>query len=80
LLLTEGQMTDHKDDRILLDPLPPASNLIADRGDDSNWFRQALNERGITPCIPPTKSGRIPILYKKCITAIASNLAFYLKE
>lgn len=42
LLLTEGQMSDHKGARMLLDALPTASALIADRGYDSNWFRAAL--------------------------------------
>ncbi len=30
--------------------------MIADRGYDSNWFRNCLAERGTTPCIPPTKN------------------------
>jgi transposase len=38
LLLTEGQMSDHKGARLILDALPPAQSLIADRGYDSNWF------------------------------------------
>jgi transposase len=63
LLLTEGQMSDHKGARIMLDALPPASTLLADRGYDSNWFRQALIDRGTEPCIPPTKSRQQPISY-----------------
>jgi transposase len=46
MLLSEGQMSDHKGARFMLDALPPASALIADRGYDSNWFRQALTARG----------------------------------
>ena len=30
--------------------------LLADKGYDSDWFRAALTERGITPCIPPRKN------------------------
>jgi transposase len=63
LLLTEGQMSDHKGARIMLDALPSASTLLADRGYDSNWFRQALIDRGTEPCIPPTKSRKQPISY-----------------
>jgi transposase len=63
LLLTEGQMSDHKGARIMLDALPSASTLLADRGYDSNWFRQALIDRGTEPCIPPTKSRQQPIPY-----------------
>ena len=33
-----------------------AQELIADRGYDSSRFRNALSARGITPCIPSTRS------------------------
>lgn len=67
LLLTEGQMSDHKGARLMLDALPPASALLGDRGYDSNWFRQALADRGIEPCIPSTKSRKIPLPYNKLL-------------
>jgi len=41
--------------------------LIADRGYDSNWFRQALVDRGTTPCIPPTRSRKKPPDYDKTL-------------
>ncbi len=53
MLLTEGQMSDHKGAFLLLSALPNAKELLADKGYDSDWFRAALAERGITPCIPP---------------------------
>jgi transposase len=56
-------MNDHKGARLLLDTLPPATALIADRGYDSNRFRKALIDKGIDPCIPPTKSRKQPIAY-----------------
>jgi transposase len=65
LLLTEGQTSDHKGARLLLGVLPPACTLIADRGYDSTWFRQALHERGITPCIPSTRSRKREIPYDR---------------
>ena len=70
MLLTEGQMNDHKGARLLLPALPPAQELLADRGYDSTRFRQALQARGIAPCIPSTKSRKVPIphdaeLYKQ---------------
>ncbi|KAK0338579.1 hypothetical protein LTR94_038098, partial [Friedmanniomyces endolithicus] len=40
----------------LLDELPKAQWLLADRGYDADWFRDALQEKGITPCIPGRKS------------------------
>ena len=67
LLLSEGQMSDHKGARFILDALPQATSLIADRGYDSNWFRRALIDRGIQPCIPPTRSRKAPIPYDKTL-------------
>lgn len=61
LLLSEGQMSDHKGAGLILDRLPGAEVLIADRGYDSNWFRAALCEKGIEPCIPSTRSRKQPI-------------------
>ena len=52
LLLTEGQVSDHKGAAFLIDALPPAARLIADRGYDSDSYRRALRDRGIEPCIP----------------------------
>jgi transposase len=65
LLLSEGQMSDHKGAKLMLDVLPSASSLLGDKGYDSNWFRKALADRGIKPCIPPTKSRKQPIGYDK---------------
>ncbi|MCP5074201.1 MAG: transposase [Rhodobacteraceae bacterium] len=53
LLLTEGQQSDHKRAATLLPDLTPASELIGDKGYDSDAYREALITRGITPCIPP---------------------------
>jgi transposase len=61
LLLTEGQASDHRGAVLMLPKLPPAKELVADRGDDSNPFRAALVERGITACIPSTRSRKVPI-------------------
>jgi transposase len=61
LLLTEGQASDHRGAALLLQKLPPARELIADRGHDSGHFRAALAERGITACIPSTRSRKVPI-------------------
>ena len=63
LLLSEGQMSDYKGAFLLLDALPKASELLGDRGYDSNWFRAALIERGITPCIPPRSNRKVQIDY-----------------
>lgn len=52
MLLSEGQMSDYKGAALMIDALPRAKALLADRGYDADWFRAALTERGITPCIP----------------------------
>nr|WP_245444723.1 transposase [Microvirga sp. KLBC 81] len=67
LLLSEGQMSDHKGARLILEALPTGATLIADQGYDSNWFREALADKGITSCIPPTKSRKAPIAYDKAL-------------
>jgi transposase len=67
MLLSEGQMSDHKGAALLLPALPPARELIADRGYDSNNFRVALTGKGITPCIPSTRSRRRELPYDKVL-------------
>ena len=67
MVLSEGQMSDHKGARLVLDALPPARCLIADRGYDSAWVREALAARGITPCIPSSRSRKRPYPYDKTL-------------
>ena len=42
MLLSEGQMSDYKGAALIIDALPPAKKLLADRGYDADWFCQAL--------------------------------------
>ena len=60
-------MSDHKGARLILDALPPAKALLADRGYDSNWFRAALVKGGCKPCIPSTKSRKVRLPYDKTL-------------
>jgi transposase len=64
MLLSEGQMSDYKGARLIVDALPPARHLLADRGYDADWFREALRDKGITPCIPPRKTRNKKISYE----------------
>jgi transposase len=48
--LSEGQMSDYKGVPLMIVPCPDA--MLGDRRYDADWFRQALIERGIAPCIP----------------------------
>jgi transposase len=61
MLLSEGQMSDYKGAALMLDALPPAKEMLGDRGYDANWFRDALAERGIAACIPSKANRKIPI-------------------
>ncbi len=61
LLLTEGQVSDYKGAEAMLGDLPQAKLLIADKGYDSNWFRDALRLLGIRACIP-SRSNRKRII------------------
>ena len=65
MLLSEGQMSDYKGAALLLPFLPKAKELLADRGYDADWFREALLEKGVTPCIPSKKNRKIQIAYDK---------------
>ncbi len=42
-----------------------ADCLLADRGYDADWFREALKDTGIKPCIPGRKSRGNPIKHDK---------------
>jgi len=67
LLLTEGQVSDYRGAATVLPALPEADKLIADRGYDSDWFRQALAEQHIEPCIPGRKNRKTPITYDETL-------------
>ncbi len=65
LFLSAGQVSDYKGARQLLGFLPNAKVMLADRGYDADWFRQALKEKDIAPCIPPKKNRKKQIFYDK---------------
>ena len=63
--ITAGQISDYTGAAALLDELPKAKWLLADRGYDADWYRDALQAKGITPCIPGRKSRNKTIKYDK---------------
>ena len=67
MLLSEGQMSDYKGAALMIDAFPKAKALLGDKGYDADWFRQALTERGITPCIPSKANRKIQIKYDKAL-------------
>jgi hypothetical protein len=58
--LSPGQMSDAKGALALLDALPPATMLLADKGYDADWFREALEEKGFPPASRPGAGARTP--------------------
>ncbi|WP_191558557.1 IS5 family transposase [Brevundimonas aurantiaca] len=65
LFMTAGQVSDYTGAAALLDSLPRAQWLLGDRGYDADWFRDALQAKGITPCIPGRKTRTEPTRYDK---------------
>ena len=70
MLLSEGQMSDYKGAALMLPALPRARELLADKGYDADWFREALANRKIAACIPSKSNRKAPIphdavLYKQ---------------
>lgn len=60
-------MSDYKGAALMLDALPPAKELLADKGYDADWFRRALIARGITPCIPSRSTRKETIEYDRVL-------------
>jgi len=53
--MTAGPFSDYTGAAALLESLPAAKWLLADRGYDVDWCRGGLEEKGIKPCIPGRK-------------------------
>ena len=56
LHLTAGQVSNFK-----------GAALQIDKGYDADWFREALDAKNITPCIPPRKNRNKKIYYDKTL-------------
>ena len=76
--MTAGQVSDYTGAAALLGSLPAAGWLLGpshrlqandcramDRGYDADWFRDALKDKRIKPCIPGRKSRSKPVKYDK---------------
>ncbi len=57
--LLPGHAHDLRGTAALIDGLR-CGQLLADRAFDANWLRDALNEAGIEPVIPPKSNRRVP--------------------
>ena len=63
--ITAGQVSDYTGAAALLSSLPEADWLLADRGYDADWLREALSDRGTRPCIPFRKSCKKVVRYNR---------------
>jgi transposase len=65
LFITAGQISDYTGAAALMNSLPYADWLLADRGYDPDWFRCALVNKGTTPYILGHKSRKWTVKYDK---------------
>ena len=63
--MSAGETSDYTGAAALLNSLPPAQWLLADRGYDADWFREGLKNKGIKACNPGRKSRIKPFKYDK---------------
>ena len=65
LFVTAGQVSDYSGAAALLRSFPKAEWMLADRGYDADWFRDALKDKGIKPCIPGRRSRGKAVRYDR---------------
>ena len=65
LFITAGQVSDYTGSAALMNGLPQAEWLLADRGYDADWFRETLVDKGTKPSIPGRKSRKTTVKYDK---------------
>ncbi len=49
-------MSDYKRAALMIHALPPAKQLLGDKGYDANWFRQAVAAGALRPAFHPRRS------------------------
>ena len=65
LFVTAGQVSHYIGARALLSGLPNVKWLLGDRSHNADWFREALQDKGIRACIPGRKQRKTPVKYDK---------------
>ena len=65
MFVTAGPVSDYTGAAAMLSSLPKAEWMLADRGYDADWFRDALKDKGIKPCIPGRKGRKKVIRHDK---------------
>jgi transposase len=65
MFVTAGPVSDYTGAAAMLSSLPQAEWMLADRGYDADWFRDALKDKGIRACIPGRKGRKKVIRHDK---------------
>ena len=63
--ITAGQVSDYTGAAALMNALPEADWLLADRGYDADWFREGYIDKGIRSCILGLEPSKTTIKYDK---------------
>jgi transposase len=63
LFITAGQVSDYTGAAALMNGLPEAEWLLADRVYDADWFRETFVDKGTAPCIPRRTSRKKTVKY-----------------
>ena len=61
MFLSAGHRSDYVGALAMLSSLPQAKVLLADRGYDADWFREALADRSSVPCIPSRRNRKVAV-------------------
>ena len=65
MFVTAGPVSDYTGAAAMLSSLPQAEWMLADRGYDADWFRDALKDKGIRACILGRKGRKKAIRHDK---------------
>ena len=60
-LIASGEVGGYTGAAALLDDVPKRQRLLGERGNDTDWFRDALRAKAIQPCIPGRRSRNEPV-------------------
>lgn len=63
MFMTASQQSDYIGTRALLDGFPTAERMLADRGYDADWYREALEDKLFTPYITSRMNRTVSVPY-----------------
>jgi hypothetical protein len=70
----------YKGAALMIDAFPKAKVLLGDKGYDADWFRAAVAERDITPCIPSKANRKVPIPYDPVLYRQRSKIREHVRQ